>query len=566
MPASAPYAFTRIAGEGSGDVIIRVDGIDIIASQFQMTYGINAIPTASALIGLGRDARTGQDSNVYSIAQNLKQMAKVEILLTGRLKDWDTTGAQWPEGEHVLFIGYVSGITYRRTLGTVSLVVNFVSKLFDLSCSAVGSEDVVPGTPDDLLRPTLIEGAGGSIAGTAGGKFVEQLPDAAAVDFSEGLLKSIEFICEESNLQVGEEWCGVDPGPAGSLGPNDRALDCLRGSGKWQGVRNLSGLDKYVTQYPLNVAPKGYAFVSEWVGKHLHKQLAASSIWGCLLQPLLPSFGMAVFPISDAAYVGPWLPMAQTISRIIRPSEYVDFNFSMQSQRALYGVGVQSNFNFATVESRGQGKVCVGAAYVAPANEAGDGMWMFVSAPGWMDGWVQYDPAIGNAGGGGGGDPAVVQMLTKPSHDAIGVTTEAFTQEDSASRAGDYNPIMENYAKLIYAQNSLRGRSGTLITKLRFDIGVGTNVLVDVDNRLRGSVLTGLGNIDKLAQPLVGNVARVTISINAEQASANTVLQLTNLRTAAENQNPRFSMEKHPFFNDYLSDLPLVRTLDKDSY
>ena len=130
MPASAPYAFTRIAGEGSGDVIIRVDGIDIIASQFQMTYGINAIPTASALIGLGRDARTGQESNVYSIAQNLKQMAKVEILLTGRLKDWDTTGAQWPEGEHVLFIGYVSGITYRRTLGTVSLVVNFVSKLF----------------------------------------------------------------------------------------------------------------------------------------------------------------------------------------------------------------------------------------------------------------------------------------------------------------------------------------------------------------------------------------------------------------------------------------------------
>ena len=562
MPASAPYAFTRIAGEGSGDVIIRVDGIDIIASQFQMTYGINAIPTASALIGLGRDARTGKISNVYSVANNLKQMAKVEILLTGKLKDWDSGGRQWPEGEHVLFIGYVSGITYRRTLGTVSLVVNFVSKLFDISCSAVGSEDVVPGTPDDLLRPTLLEGAGGSIAGTAGGKFIEQLPEDMAIDFSEGLLKSIEFICEESNLQVGEEWCGVDPGPAGSLGKNDRALDCLRGSGKWKGVSNLSGVDKYVEKYPLNVAPKGYSYVADWVGKQLHRQLAASSIWGCLLQPLLPSFGMAIFPTSDAAYLGPWLPMAQQASTMIDPSDYVDFNFSMQSQRALYGVGVQSNFNFATVESRGEGKVCVGAAYVAQANEAGDGMWMFVSAPGWMDGWVQYDPAIG-AAGGGGGDPAVVQMLTKPSHDAIGITTEAFTQEDSASRAKDYNPIMENYAKLIYAQNSLRGRSGTLVTKLRFDIGVGTNLMVSNVNI--NQAISGL-NVDRLATPLIGSVARVTVSINAEQASANTVIQLTNLRTAAENENPRFSMAAHPFFDSYISDLPLVRTLDKDSY
>ena len=565
MTKPAPYAFTNLANtlDMGGKVNINVNGIELVASQFQMEYGVNAIPNATALIALGRDARTGDDSSVYQAVSSLKQMAPVIVTLSGKMLDWDTAGKEWPMGEHILFIGYVSGITYRRTLGTVSLVLNMVQKMVDLTFSSAGSADLVPGAPQDLMLPMLAKNAGGEIYGTAGGRFVESLTRDQNIDFSMGILKVIETLCRDNQLQIHEAWCsGSTPGVAANKRDNSKALDVINASGLWEGIHNAEsvGTDQYSKAYKLDINSSGRPFVSKWVGRIVQSNLSSNSIWSMLIGSLLPSFGMALFPTSTKAYLAPWLPMSRDYKRTIRPEEYVDFNLSMQSKRPLYGVGVSSSYNFATIEKQGDGKVCVGASFIADSTEGqNDGMWMFVNAPGWMDGWVQFDSNIGAAGG----DPSIVAMLSKPSHDATGVDADAFQAEDSSALADEWNPTLEKYAQMIYAQNSLRSREGTLVGKLRFDIAPGTHIRIES----RGSLVHQTGNmgVDQLAVPLIGMVSSVAVSINAEKPSANTVFRITNLRTEEENASPRFSMASHPFFTvGHFEESPLVHSLAID--
>jgi hypothetical protein len=67
------------------------------------------------------------------------------------------------------------------------------------------------------------------------------------------------------------------------------------------------------------------------------------------------------------------------------------------------------------------------------------------------------------------------------------------------------------------------------------------------------------GGVDKLSQSLCGFVNSVTVMINAEQSSAVTTLGVTNLRSVRENDNDRFSLERHPFFGGaYFTYAPLV--------
>jgi hypothetical protein len=181
-----------------------------------------------------------------------------------------------------------------------------------------------------------------------------------------------------------------------------------------------------------------------------------------------------------------------------------------------------------------------------------DGMWLFVNAPGWMDDWVNFDPEAAT------GDADINKTLNQPSHDATGADKAAIEREPG-TEVVEWNDSMQQYARMMYAVNALKGREGTVVGKLRFDIAPGTTVLIQA----RGDNYLSAG-VDTLATDLYGFVAKVHISINAEQASATTAFELTNLRTAKENESQRFSMLEHPFFRqNYFKYAPLVPALTK---
>lgn len=571
-PKIAPYAVTNLSeaqplggGPKGGSIIIEVNGVELKAAQLSLSYGFNAIPAASAMIPLGRDARTGKVSEVNNpeVIKGLKQMAPVVIKMKGTLKDWSTVGGsvpgskkQWPSGEHTLFVGYISGIAYRRTLGRVSLVINAVHKLVDLTMSSTGSANLVPGAPQDMLLPTLIKSSGGQNYALPGSRFVEQLSTDMDQDYSEGLLKVFEELCQDDQIQIHDEtWCGAD---SPNKRDNSAALNVLKGDGDWKGVANLSkqgDMAQYTEAYPLAIHSAGKNYVSNWVGQRVSDSLAGNSIWAALVGSILPSFGMGIIPAATEAYIAPILPMNRTPEKTINTNEYVDFNMSMMSQRPLFGVGILSTHNLATVEKRREDtKVCVGASYTAPVvnGKPNEGMWMFAPAPGWLDGWVNYDPDAvdGNSG--------VNNLMNEPSHDAAGVDENAVDRSPS-EEATEWSDELSKYARMVYAANALRNREGSLVGKLRFDIAPGTTIKINAKNAGGDD-----SDTDNLAVALIGFVASVSVTINAEQGSATTTFAMTNLRTEDENNEDRFSMEDHPFFNSKFKYAPLVTTLKVD--
>lgn len=523
---------------------LYVAGVELPVAQFSMTYGLNAIPSATALIALGRNAQTLEESTVYQVIDAIKQMAKVRVIIEGPLGDWSAAaGTQFPSGYSVIFVGYVAGISYRRSAGRVSMVLNMLNQLIDMDMSAGGSKDVVPGAPHELLLPTLVQGAGSESAGAAGTKFVLGLNSDLTTDFSKGILNTLLYLGKNNQIQLHEGgiWCqGGEPKQLELREANTRVLETIKGVGDWEGIANNSAVAANVmpATYPLKVHAAGIEKAAYTIGEIVASSLTGTSMWNMLIGSLLPVFGCGIVPTATGAIIAPILNNAREHQVAILPAEYADFDMTTLSKRPLYGVGVSGNYQFGSL-GVGENKMCVGATFDAFA-EGGmsgpDGMWLFVPAPSWMDDWVNLDPQALK------GEAAINQMLNKPSHDSVGVNATAVNRDPDSEVSG-WNDVMQKYARLVYANNALHGRQGTLVGKLRFDIAPGTTVKVGVKDDLMSA------GVDQLACDMFGFVARVTITINAEQAAAATTLELTNLRTSSENQMTRFSMTTHPFFD-----------------
>jgi hypothetical protein len=591
-----PYVYTTINGLEAKGAEVQVivgsagaAGVILPCSRFSMDYGVNAIPNATAMVALGRDARTGKDSAVYGTISQIKQMAPCRIQLVGDLNEY-TPVTSWPVPDEpaILFQGYVSGFTYRRTTGRVSLVINMVHRLHDLNCSSTGSSLLVPGAPHDLLRPTLVESTGGDISANAAGTYTNELQKDLDFDFSFGVLNVLMQLARDNQIQTGNKdlWCGASaPGNLSNEADNTRVIKTIEGDGiQWKGIENYASGSEVVSntltpkeqedlqnvrriikdvierkkmQYPLKVEANVLRAAADFIGESLHASRAGSSFWQVLISSILPSFGAAIIPINDRAFLAPILQMNKKHDKQILPTEYADFNLKAMSKRPLYGVGVMAKYNYATVAD-GDNKRCIGETFIAQASQGGgppDGMWLFVNAPRWMDDWTSSDPFVAE-----GGDPDVLKLLAKPSHDATGVQT-ATVNRNIDGEVDQFNDAMAKYAQMVYISNALAGRTGTIQGKLRFDICPGMTVRIES----KGDRQFTSPGVDQLAEPLFAFIARVSVFIDAEQRSAGTTFEITNVRGETENsEGDRYSMSEHPFFEDkFFKGASLVKPLDR---
>ena len=114
--------------------------------------------------------------------------------------------------------------------------------------------------------------------------------------------------------------------------------------------------------------------------------------------------------------------------------------------------------------------------------------------------------------------------------------------------------MYDDYARAVYIHQALRGRTGQLNGKLRFDIAPGSTV------KIEGTSEPFLKD-DGLGYNLIGDVIRVTIAINAESAQASTAFQLGNVRTESENEDDLTSIDQHPLYTTKFLGAPLVPAL-----
>jgi hypothetical protein len=530
-------------------------------SHLVMQYAVNQIPQAAVFVPLGRSERYQKPSAAYAAVSELFSMTVAVLRLHGNLGDFSPEGdaagdrTQFPPGPAVLFTGYVRGIVYRRVHGQIGLVVNLSSRLLALTLTAAGSSELIPGSPDDFVIPTLNSLDGKAYAGAAGahlGRLLAGIPQ----DFPKTVIECLKSIAENSFIQTHEGDCRGIWGASRSAKLSNAAILSVLNADKdsgWRGIRNLNG---DTSQYPLLLDTATPA-IAPVISARLASSLAATHFWGAVTYAAVSDFGMAILPTASDAYLAPILRNANLPAFTIYPDEYADLVMTAGSMTPLYGVAVvQTGAQMGTQRgTEADSRWCVSGTYIAKTDnelEYPDGPWMFVQAPDWFSQWS-------NAFTGATPSEHMSDLANKPSKSAIDTPKVVRNAEDRNPKgAAD---ALQAYAKMRYTENVLRGREGTIVGKLRFDIAPGTLLQVSgqTPDKLRGGRSSAE---DKLATDMFGFVSQVTIAINAQQSSATTSFRLTEVRTAEENTRASVTMADHPFFgNNYFRHRPLVPEL-----
>jgi len=554
------WALTHL-GEGT-TLTLEVNGLKFDVSQFTSSFAVNEIPSAQILLAVGRNARTLEDAVIHSVFSKVKQMqpARVTLQLKG---DWDTKGIQWPEDPFVIFEGYMVGLAYTKISGKIQVIANLRHWLIDLANSSCLAKNSHPANPWAMTSRAVM--ANGNLTGANLGKgnyiasmvWYKTTVDTVTADLW-GAMKGL--FCQLADVKaepgVGDAKCS-GAGTEAAV-KNDRASNALKKiEGPGAKGTNAPNCDKayvYGTPLKLDVAsvPMATESVSRALSQGAVESYANTNFWDKMLGTFFPQFNMAIYPSVEFACVAADTPAYNGEPwKAITPDEYDSFQMQAELDRPLRAVGVISNYSgdYGLVQAGRYGSIpIVGGCFSATSVDASDGVVQYVSPPAWLAG---IKDATDNVSGTSGiGNDKVTKTATTPN--AKGV---AGPDPKGDKLAKDVLDLFNRYAQSVYVANMLRGRTGLVGGKLRFDIGPGSIIIV------KASEEKFLAGEDSLAMDLVGSVARVTIAINAESAQAQTTFSLSHVRTNTENSSTdgRTSVPVHPLFGSRVqAGMPLV--------
>jgi len=548
---------------------LRVGAVRLPLAQFSAVFALNDIPQAQCLLAIGREARSGELAAIHRQEPwVLKTPAQVLLRAAGQY----SRRSDWPEEEIVVFDGYITGVSYRKLDGQVQLAVQLQHWLASLASSSCLTRWSSPAGMTDLTVPLLagdlrVADTGASpvapIAFTVGQ--LQQFTNQAS-SFNDdvwGSLKAIFVALAEQGLHWEERLEPQARSDAEAQARNTAALRALARIEDHAG-RNGDGWFASQPQYavPLKLAiTEGVvtAAMQQMVSQETIQHYASYSFWDKLVGHFCPLFGMAVVPLVDRALVIADLPgyrgnlagpASERYWKEISTRDYFSLDTSSSLEYPLRGVGVLVTTATSTgVAHDGQQEAVTIPQLLGwfsplsqlPASDAAAALQEQM-----RDGLLQLVPA----------PPYVLQLQNPaPPEDQVG-------EGAGASALPELRQFLDRWAQMAYVLNMLRGRSGVLAGKLRFDIAPGSLVLI----RQHREQLAEAD--DSLNVPLVGCVARVTVAINAHAPAATTTFELTALRRAQpENESDLTSIVSHPLFGDSIHGAgrhgaPLIPALD----
>jgi hypothetical protein len=535
------YVYTDLSVLNS--LVMTINGVSYAVVQFTASWAGNEIPTAAVMLPVGRNAQSQVVADIMSAPQHT-QMVPVQVYFTPA-GDYDNTGTQWPAFPEVIFDGFFTGYAYRKINGKVHVIVNLIHWSAALGFSSALTKSGHVSNPTQLNAAAVLPSLGIPNTGaSAQGNNISSLVPAqlAAPNLTTDLWASMKSIlCLFANSPSMPLYC---TGPGTDAAVNDVALSALsRIEGPTQ-APNCSL--PYTVGAPLALVPAATEIavvadaISYALGHEFIESWSTSSFWDKLVGQWLPMFQMAFLPLVDTAAIIADTPAFNGgVWKVLDGNEYDSYDMSRELHRPLKAVGVIASFDSQTIGGRTEaGEVfgAIGGCFTADASTPGDGMYQFIQSPPWLK-----------------------QIFMQPNY--INFTTGITSQAPSKTASTPVNPpAAENtpdayglltqklyaaYAQSVYVTNMLRGMTGVFSGKLRFDIAPLSIVMVNPTT----DAFIGPGE-DSLAVPIFGCVDRVTIGINAEAGMAGTTLQLSHIRTQAENAPTalRTSTPSHPLF------------------
>lgn len=529
----------------------EIEGESYELVQFQMSFGLNMVPRATALAAVGRNARNVSEmATVHRTGSKLLYLVPAKVYMEAN-GVFDATGRFWPQGRHMIFDGYLTGTSYRRSANTVQMSLDFVHWLADLQFSSCVSEVSHPNNPASYTyrAAKTLGGAGG---GGKGG-LPTWLTQHVGVGFFEvGSVQSDFWV--DALLPFFKALADQDLFRATGASRVETCVTLEEKSNRQAAtaLARMGGTSKYYKKLTLQPGPLGDE-LGEAIARGVQESLSDSdyfqSFWDNLTVRLGPEFCFSVVPQIDQAFLAPIVPgLRGTWEREIYATdqEYVDFQSTLPRPLravALYNTGsMETQSGYAGTDQPPDYDVGPGGCFAPNETSGGEakGQVLVFRAPKWLSN-VSTSMSIASPS---------TSVYTKSSTTPAGSGNPP--KKSPAQAVKDSKNLADWYCHYLYMCEALRGRTGTVAGKLRLDIAPGSTV------KIHGSPERFLGGEDTLGINMIGLVHTVTCAWDAEQSKAGTGFGLTHLRTEFENEQDKSSIPIHPLYAQAYTGAPLL--------
>jgi len=520
----------------------EISGTTMPLVAVSVNHGMNAIPDCHLTIPLGREFHTGEPSPIHAVAEDLDVtqpcFVYCEMTVIGGTENGlgQTNPFQIPDGPFLLFEGYINGGGFTKAQGSASYTLSLIHWTSVLTRSSIFSKSSHVANPGSYTYGALMEadetGSRDWTDLSQASNYIDELDDDL---WQSCLFPWMEHMCQQDVLWVQER--DLRPG-----GKNDAALEALQ--------RFKGDTTEFYQALKLAVSPD--QDTKEAIGQHVvmtsrnPENLAHHTLWDLLVGKFASDFLFAVVPRIHDALIVPFIPGARDYAVTIAANEYTNIAWTGQAQQPIRAVGILSSIGLGTGADLSPDNLPSQAAMGAGGWFAGSevGQVLIQQGPPWA-GQLLATNLYSDAASGGDGD--LVDDAVEPGVAAA----KNNAREASKTRGTDViKPFLDRYAQSVYATEMIKNRQMVLTCPFRLDLAPGSSV------RVMGSPEQYTPG-DALGRPMIGQVLRVSLALDAEARTAGCGIHLGYLRREGENSTDAASVAAHPLYEATFIGAPL---------
>jgi hypothetical protein len=521
------YAYTRIYGWIELPDIAAGKRIDIVSMN--CNFPINGIPSASCMLSVGTDPRSNSLALIHEIAGKLERRTKISIML--QLEGEEIPGQQWPSQEFKVFDGYVSGSGTAMFQGSTTLTISAEHWLSDLRASSKFSAYASPLSSNDLISRAT---AADSVFDTLkfGGARTTWFENAISDLWGSGIKEGFKILADQDRINSDAL---IDNGISDpELLKNYKALSAIE------------RFDQKIETAKLSI-DGGESKIKDWItdnlGKLLDDPTSGADMWTTLLT-MASIFKFSVIPNVEGATCAPHVKQLKETYATIKANEYSVTQLSGRNPIVLRALGLYGMGSSGILDSSGTiaspTKNFLGYYDLAINNQGikdiVQGQFLTIPAPPWITGGAFSEVCKHTLPIGGNRIPT--KANPKKADGKPPETPNEQTEAVYKLKLGD------KLAHAMFLDMALESRRGSVMSRLRFDIGPGSSIALET-----------VGKDAELpfyrGDKLYANVDGVSISIDAWAAKAGTSFKLSNLRTDKEQQEINgLALDSNPLYTE----------------
>ncbi len=537
---------------------VTVPGVGVVTldiTRGSAQFGRNTIPQANFAVALGSSVpNTNLTSNIHFIVDKIVYRTKAvvwaqvtngyEALPPGLTINEDDAFDGKP---FILFDGYTSGSGYRKTGSGLEYVISMEHWLSDLNNSTALSPDLQPGLPFNMIFPANGKAENVSGSGLLGTTLAAKLltNQAIAEDMWEAIKKYFSEIANTNSVSVDSKTLIGLRNP--SLIPNifkstknDAALAAFARFAK-PGDKDYAKIVIKTNKDSTDLLSN----MSDMLRSRTLSTFEGSTFWDNIIG-FGASFLFQLVPGITRAWVTPTLTNYYKAYKTVYATEISSYDITTAMPKFVSGVALKSAFasgsglmaavNATPKDGNGRNYLWLQTGiYLSARHEKSPGMIVVQRAPEWLSTSIvseKFKDQQGNMA------RAIEEVKNKGQNFNL------------REKAEEHLRMATAYAKLVYSNEVLKHRNGSLTGKFRLDIAPGSTIKVETagENRL---------NKDAFDYPVYAMVDQVSFSLDSVSSQASTSLVLSNIRSEIENQDADITATANPLYDTVWLGSPL---------